>query len=52
MTSISQNVNVDELNDIVSEYNNTYYKTIQMKPIDFQNSTYFDPIKVANDKEY
>ena len=52
MTSISQNVNVDELNDIVNEYNNTYYKTIQMKPIDSQNSTYFDPIKAANDKEY
>ena len=33
MTSVSQNVYVDEVNDIVNEYNNPYYKTIKMKPI-------------------
>ena len=34
MTAISKNVYFDVLNDIVSEYNNTYHKTIKMKLID------------------
>ena len=34
MTSISKNVYIDKLDDIVSKYNNTYYTTIKMKPID------------------
>ena len=31
MTSIPKNVNIDKLNDIVNEYNNTYHRTIKMK---------------------
>ena len=38
MTAISKNVYFDVLNDIVDEYNNTYHKTIKMKPIDVKNS--------------
>ena len=34
MTSTSKNVYIDKLDDIVNEYNNTYYTTIKMKPID------------------
>ena len=34
MTSISKHVYIDKLDDIVNEYNNTYYRTIKMKPID------------------
>ena len=34
MTSISKNVYIDKLDDIVDEYNNTYHKTIKMKPVD------------------
>ena len=34
-TSISKNVYIDKLDDIVNEYNNTYHRTIKMKPIDF-----------------
>ena len=33
MTAISKNVYFKVLNDIVDEYNNTYHKTIKMKPI-------------------
>ena len=33
MTAISKNVYFDVLNDIVDKYNNTYHKTIKMKPI-------------------
>ena len=39
MTAISKNVYFDVLNDIVSEYNNTYHKTIKMKPIDVKNDS-------------
>ena len=34
MTSISKNVYIDKLDDIVDEYNNTYHRTIKVKPID------------------
>ena len=33
MTSISKNVYIDKLDDIVDEYNNTHHKAIKMKPI-------------------
>ena len=34
MTSVSKNMYIDKLDDIVNEYNNTYHATIKMKPID------------------
>ena len=34
MTSISKNVYIDKLDDVVNEYNNTYHRTIKMKPVD------------------
>ena len=40
ITSISKNVYIDKLNDIVNEYNNTYHRTIKMKPVDVKDSTY------------
>ena len=40
MTSISKNVYIDKLDDIVDEYNNTYHTTIKMKPIDVEDNTY------------
>ena len=33
MKAISKNVYFDVLDDIVDDYNNTYHKTIKMKPI-------------------
>ena len=38
MTSISKNVYIDKLDDIVDEYNNTYHTTIKMKPIDVKDN--------------
>ena len=32
MISVSKNVYIDKLDDTVSEYNNTYHRTIKMKP--------------------
>ena len=34
MTSISENVYINKLDDIVGEYNNTYHRTIKVKPVD------------------
>ena len=35
----------DVLNDIVDEYNNTYYKTIKMKPIDAESESFAEIMK-------
>ena len=50
MTLISKNVNINKLDDIVNKYNNTYYITIKMKPIDVKSSTYIEFNK-DNNKE-
>ena len=42
ITSISKNVYIDKLDDIVNEYNNTYHRTIKMKPIDVKDNTYIN----------
>ena len=51
MTSISKNVYINKLDDIVGEYNNTYYRTIKMKPVDVKDNTYIDFFKKVNDKD-
>ena len=48
MTSISKNVYIDELDDIVDEYNNTKHRTTKMKPID---NTDIDFGKEVNDND-
>ena len=42
MTSVSKNVYIDKLDDIVYEYNNTYHRTIKMRPADVKGDTYVD----------
>ena len=51
MISISKNVYIDKLDDIVNEYNNTYHRTIKMKPAGVKNNTYIDFDKDVNDKD-
>ena len=51
MISISKNVYIDKLNDIVNEYNNTYHTTIKMKPIDVKDNTYINIDKEINNKD-
>ena len=48
MTSISKNVDIDKLDDRVNKYNNTYQKTIKMKPADVKPSMYIDSSKEFN----
>ena len=47
MISISKNVFIDELDDIVNKYNNTYHRTIQLKPVDLKPGMY---IKLNTEK--
>ena len=51
MTSVSKNVYINKLDDIVGEYNNTYHRTIKMKPVDVKDNTYIDFKKEVNDKD-
>ena len=51
MTSISKNVYIDKLDDIVDEYNNIYHNTIKMKPIDVKDNTYINADKEINNKD-
>ena len=42
MTSVSKNVHIDKLDDMVDEDNNTYHKTIKMKSVNLKDNTYID----------
>ena len=42
MTSISKNVYIDKLDDMVNKYNNTDRRTIKMKPVNVKSSIYTD----------
>ena len=47
ITSISKNVHIDKLDDIVNRYNNTYHRTINMKPADVKAIIYFGFNKIT-----
>ena len=51
MTSVSKNVYIDKLDDKVDEYNNTYHRTITMKPVDVKDNTYIDSKKEVNNRD-
>ena len=42
MTSISKNVYINKLDNVINEYNNTYHRTIKMKTVDVKDNTYID----------
>ena len=42
---------INKLDDIVGEYNNTYHKTIKMKPVDVKDNAYIDTKKEVNYKD-
>ena len=52
MISVSKNVYIDKLDDIVNKYNNTYYSIIKMKPVDVKCSTYFGFNKKNNNEDH
>ena len=42
LTSVSKNVYIDKIDNIVNKYNNTYHSTTKIKPVDVMSSTYLD----------
>ena len=51
MTSVSKNIYIDKLDDIVGAYNNIYHRTIKIKPVDIKDNPYIDSKKEVNDKD-
>ena len=51
MTSISKNAYIDKLDDIVNQYNNTYHRTIKIKPVDVKDNAYIKFSKDVNDED-
>ena len=45
MSSISKNVYINKLDDIVNKYNNTYHRTIKRKPVDIKSNTHINSSK-------
>ena len=51
ITAISQSVYIDKSGDIVNKDNNTYHRTVKMKPIDININAYSDIDVESNDKD-
>ena len=51
MTRISKNMYIDQLDNIVNEYNSTYYRTIKIMANGAKDNTYIDSSKKVNDKD-
>ena len=51
LTSISKDLYIDKLNDILNEYNNTCHRTIKIKPVDVKDNTSINSSKEVNDKD-
>ena len=49
MTSISKNVYIDKLDDMINEYNNAYHRTIETKPVGGKDNTYINFKNEVND---
>ena len=49
-TTISINVYIDVLNDIANRYNNTFHKTIKVKPIDVTDHSFVEYNEASNKK--
>ena len=45
ITSISKNMYIDKLDDIVEKYSNTYHNIMKMKPVDVKLNKYISLIK-------
>ena len=51
MTSIWKSLYIDKLDDIVNKCNNTYHRTIKMKPVDDKDNAHIDFSKQVNDDD-
>ena len=51
MTSVSKNVYINKLDDIVNKYNNRYHSTIKINPVDIRSNAYIDFNKETIEKD-
>ena len=51
MTAISKNVYFDVLVDVIDGYNNTYHKTIKMKPVHVESNSFAEYNEESNEKD-
>ena len=51
MISVSKNVYIHKLGDIVNKYINTYGSTNKKKPVDVKPNTYINSSKEINNKD-
>ena len=51
MTSISKNMYIDQLDDLVNKYNDTYHSIIKTKPVSIKSKICIDFIKENNEKD-
>ena len=51
MTSVSKNVYIDKLDEIVNKFNNTYDSTVKVKPVDLKPNTYINSNKEINEED-
>ena len=51
MTAVTKNIYFDISDDIVDEYNNTFHRTIKMKPIDVKFDSYAKCNEGSNEKD-
>ena len=51
MTSMSKNVYLDKLDDIVNKHSNAYHRTFKMKPVDVKTTTYINFSSEINDEK-
>ena len=50
MAIVSKSVYFDFLDDIVKNYNNTFHRTMKMKPIDVKSTSYVEHNENSNEK--
>ena len=42
---------IDKLDDVVNEFNNTYHRTIKMKPVDVKGNICIDSMEFYSNKD-
>ena len=51
MILVSKNVCIDKSDDVVNKYNNLYYSTIKLKPVNVKSSSYIKYCKEINEQD-
>ena len=52
MTSVSQNVYIDKLGNIVKKYSSTFHRSIKMNPVDIKSQINFSKENIYKDQKF